>query len=86
MKYKEINFFKGHPSSRLLPREAVIQATAAILGPETREYDNDPYNRHPLTYGSDEGALWVREQICTFLNDQLFKSKMGLGAGHGQTI
>ncbi|CAI4038622.1 hypothetical protein SMKI_05G2340 [Saccharomyces mikatae IFO 1815] len=73
MAYREINFFKGHPSSRLLPREAVIQATAAVLGPETREYDDDPYNRHPLTYGSDEGALWVREQICTFLNDQVFK-------------
>lgn len=77
MTYREINFFKGHPSSRLLPREAVIQATAAILGPETREYDKDPYNRHPLTYGSDEGALWVREQICTFLNDQVFKFKNG---------
>ncbi|EJS43952.1 YER152C [Saccharomyces arboricola H-6] len=77
MAMEEINFFKGHPSSRLLPREAVVQATAAVLGPETREYDNDPYNRHPLTYGSDEGALWVREQICVFLNDQVFKFEAG---------
>lgn len=73
MANKEINFFKGHPSSRLLPREEIVRATAAVLGPETREYDNDPYNRHPLTYGSDEGALWVREQICEFLNDQVFR-------------
>lgn len=77
MANSEINFFKGHPSSRLLPREAVIEATAAVLGPQTREYDNDPCNRHPLTYGSDEGALWVREQICRFLNEQVFKFKDG---------
>ncbi|KOH00101.1 2-aminoadipate transaminase DI49_1561 [Saccharomyces eubayanus] len=80
MANKEINFFKGHPSSRLLPRDEVVRATAAVLGPETREYDNDPYNRHPLTYGSDEGALWVREQICGFLNDQVFKFEGGAPA------
>lgn len=67
------NFFKGHPSFRLLPNRAVIAATTKLLDPEFRDYDDDTNNRHPLTYGSDEGAYWVRDAITTFNNDQTFR-------------
>lgn len=68
-----INFFKGHPSFRLLPNKAIIEATTELLTPDERDYDSDTNNRHPLTYGSDEGALWVREAICNFNNDMTFR-------------
>lgn len=68
-----INYFKGHPSFRLLPNEEIVEATRQLLTSETRDYDDDTRNRHPLTYGPDEGALWVRQQICDF-NNRLFGS------------
>lgn len=68
-----INFFKGHPSYRLLPNKEIIEATTTLLSPDSRNYDNDTANRHPLTYGSDEGAYWVRDAISSFLNDEAFK-------------
>ncbi|KAG0658896.1 hypothetical protein C6P45_002050 [Maudiozyma exigua] len=68
-----LNFFKGHPSFRLLPNKEIIRATSELLTPESRDFDAETDNRHPLTYGSDPGALWVRETICSFLNDQVFK-------------
>lgn len=67
-----INFFKGHPSHRLLPNKEIINATTELLSPETRSYDSQTENRHPLTYGSDEGSLWVRNEICEFNNDNIF--------------
>lgn len=63
-----INFFKGHPSYRLLPGKRVAEAATQLLSPDKRDFDNVPCNRHPLTYGSDEGALWVRQAICDFSN------------------
>lgn len=68
----EYNFFKGHPSNDLLPRQAILEASQQLLAPEEREYDKDPQNRHPLTYGTDEGAIWVRESIANYLNDNIF--------------
>lgn len=68
-----INFFKGHPSYRLLPNHEIVEATTDLLTPDSRDYDDDTTNRHPLTYGSDEGAYWVREAICDFLNESVFK-------------
>ena len=68
-----INFFKGHPSYRLLPNREIVAATTALLTPTSRDYDEDTTNRHPLTYGSDEGAYWVRQAICDFLNERVFK-------------
>lgn len=72
-----INFFKGHPSFRLLPNDSIIEATKELLENDKREYDDDPMNRHPLTYGANEGALWVREAICNFNNDKIFKFEKG---------
>ena len=68
-----INFFKGHPSFRLLPNKVVAEAAAQLLVTGDRDYDADTLNRHPLTYGSDEGALWVREAITRFNNDETFR-------------
>lgn len=67
-----INFFKGHPAFRLLPNKEILEATTELLTPATRPYDADTENRHPLTYGSDLGALWVREQIARFNNEKIF--------------
>ncbi|KAL3234622.1 hypothetical protein RNJ44_03384 [Nakaseomyces bracarensis] len=63
-----INLFKGHPSFRLLPNDEIIDATRELLAPAAREYDEDTNNRHPLTYGADEGAVWVRQNVCDFNN------------------
>lgn len=71
-----INFFKGHPSFRLLPGKQISEATKELLTPDTRDFDDDTRNRHPLTYGSDEGALWVRDTICHFNNDDAFRFKL----------
>lgn len=68
-----INLFKGHPSFRLLPTRLVSEATTELLEGSSRDYDDDTENRHPLTYGSDEGALWVREAITKFNNDKTFR-------------
>lgn len=73
-----INFFKGHPSFRLLPRNAVIEATRELLEPENREYDDVDADRHPLTYGPDEGSFWVRAAIANFTND-CFRLESELG-------
>lgn len=73
----DINFFKGHPSYRLLPNKAILDATTQLLTPSVRDYDSDTHNRHPLTYGSDEGSLWVREEISSFNNEQVFKFAEG---------
>lgn len=67
-----INFFKGHPSNRLLPNKEIINATTELLNSDTRSYDSHTEDRHPLTYGSDEGALWVRNEICKFNNTEIF--------------
>ncbi|CDO94141.1 unnamed protein product [Kluyveromyces dobzhanskii CBS 2104] len=64
-----INFFKGHPSYRLLPREAIVEAASQLLTPEVRDYDDVDEDRHPLTYGPDEGSKWVRTAVAKFTND-----------------
>lgn len=71
-----INFFKGHPSFRLLPGKEVALAAEELLTPKRRDFDDDTRNRHPLTYGSDEGALWVRRVICDFNNNETFRFAM----------
>lgn len=68
-----INFFKGHPTFKLLPRNEIINATTQLLSPNERSYDDQTENRHPLTYGSDEGAYWVRDEIAKFNNDKIFQ-------------
>ncbi|CAR26492.1 hypothetical protein ZYGR_0H03050 [Zygosaccharomyces rouxii] len=73
----DINFFKGHPSFRLLPGKQIAEAAKELLTPDIRDFDDDTRNRHPLTYGSDEGALWVRETICHFNNDEAFRLSPG---------
>lgn len=62
-----ITFFKGSPNNELLPNEEILKAYTAVLG-EKHETDNDEENRHPLTYGSDEGAYIVRKEISDWIN------------------
>lgn len=63
-----IDFFVGHPTYRLLPRKEILDASTKVLVPEKRDYDLDKQSRHPLTYGSDQGSLWVRESIADWTN------------------
>ncbi|ODV61926.1 2-aminoadipate transaminase [Ascoidea rubescens DSM 1968] len=69
---REINLFKGYASPRLLPRLEILEASSRILRPEKRTYDEDPENKHPLLYGTDIGALWVREEIAQWSNSIFF--------------
>ncbi|CDR37571.1 CYFA0S01e12398g1_1 [Cyberlindnera fabianii] len=75
MASKTINFFKGHPTETLLPNKTIVEATAALLT-GTRDYDYDPEERHPLTYGSDQGARWVRGEVAKF-HKRVFGEKCG---------
>lgn len=68
---EQINFFKGFPTENLLPNKQIVEATSELLLND-REYDLDPSNKHPLSYGSDPGALWVRDEITRFSN-RVFK-------------
>ncbi|CCH41559.1 hypothetical protein BN7_1100 [Wickerhamomyces ciferrii] len=72
-----INFAKGHPTNSLFPNKTIVEATSSLLLND-RDYDLDPANRHPLTYGADDGALWVREEVSNFVNRTIepkFESK-----------
>lgn len=70
-----INLFKGHPSDDLFPEKEVLAAAASLLSRDRPE-DDDDENRHPLTYGPDQGALYVRDLIAKWVTDreQLEKS------------
>ncbi|ODV85982.1 hypothetical protein CANARDRAFT_7343 [[Candida] arabinofermentans NRRL YB-2248] len=68
------NFFKGHPSTELLPTKQILTATTSIL----KRFDNtdDSYDgfsdTHPLNYGPDLGNLEVRKLIADW-NTKNFK-------------
>ncbi|KAH3666718.1 hypothetical protein WICMUC_005535 [Wickerhamomyces mucosus] len=63
------NFFKGHPTDSLYPSQDIVEATTKLLlSPNSNFDEKDPRNRHPLSYGSDEGAIWVRDEIAKFSN------------------
>ncbi|ODV97333.1 hypothetical protein PACTADRAFT_49065 [Pachysolen tannophilus NRRL Y-2460] len=71
MSSKTINFFKGHPTSDLLPSLEILEATTNVLkaaDAEPFKYDNDTENRSPLQYGSDLGNLDIRQIIANWIN------------------
>lgn len=64
-KYPLINFFKGHPTKTLLPREQLANGfSKVLLESDYSSYDEDPLNQPPLTYGTDPGNLDVRKTIA----------------------
>ncbi|TID31250.1 hypothetical protein CANINC_000193 [Pichia inconspicua] len=68
------NFFKGHPSTDLLPTEAILEASKSVLttfNNSMAHYDGRD-NTHPLNYGPDLGNLEVRSLISQW-NDRLFQ-------------
>lgn len=83
-----INFFPGHPTPRLLPREEILEASNRVLFPSSDsvvnyETYNDPVQRDPLTYASDEGALWVRTAVADWVNKKFsLKDKQLTKPGH----
>lgn len=65
MAFPDINFFKGHPTKTLLPRAQLAEAFKQVLvGTDYLDYDNDPLNQPPLTYGTDPGNYDVRKTIA----------------------
>lgn len=72
MTFPDINFFKGHPTKTLLPRQQLADAFKKVLvDTDYLDYDNDPLNQPPLTYGTDPGNLDVRKTIATW-SDRFF--------------
>ncbi|GME86090.1 unnamed protein product [Ambrosiozyma monospora] len=67
------NFFKGHPSTNLLPTKEILEATQKVLSRFDGTLDNyDGFNdTHPLNYGPDLGNLEVRKLIASW-NDKNF--------------
>ena len=67
-----INFFKGHPTNSLLPSKEIANSYKnVLLEYDYTKYDNDPLNRHALTYGADAGNLDTRKAINNW-NDKYF--------------
>ncbi|KAI5956763.1 YEY2 [Candida jiufengensis] len=67
-----INFFKGHPSTNLLPSKTIADTYSKVLvnNSDYLEYDNDPNNQHPLAYGTDPGNLEIRQTISDWVNSK----------------
>lgn len=70
------NFFKGHPSTELLPADEILKASQKILTTFYKSMGNydGREDTHPLNYGPDLGNLEVRTAISKW-NDRLFKLK-----------
>ncbi|KAI5962985.1 YEY2 [Candida pseudojiufengensis] len=67
-----INFFKGHPSTQLLPSKLIADTYSKVLinNSDYLDYDNDPNNQHPLAYGTDSGNLDIRNTISNWVNSK----------------
>ncbi|ODV91691.1 hypothetical protein CANCADRAFT_74403 [Tortispora caseinolytica NRRL Y-17796] len=61
-----IDFFVGHPTTRLLPTKEFLAASVNLLNQESPGDDHDLMERHPMNYGSDQGALSVRKKIAAW--------------------
>lgn len=59
-----INFFKGHPTSTLLPNTRIANAyNDVLLNSDYLSFNEDADNQHPLQYGTDPGNLETRKAI-----------------------
>lgn len=65
-KLAAFNFFKGHPSTELLPSEEILKASQKVLTTfnKTMAYYDGRDNTHPLNYGPDLGNKEVRQLIA----------------------
>lgn len=64
-----INFFKGYPSSLLLPNDELVAAyRKVIVENQYQDYELSPDNCHPLQYGTDPGNLEIRERLVRWSN------------------
>lgn len=74
---KQINFFKGHPTLDLLPKEELSNAfTRVIRDTAHTDYESDPDNRHPLQYGTDPGNLTARQALAQWVNKQFDRDSL----------
>mmetsp|Transcript_6226 Transcript_6226/g.7696 ORF Transcript_6226/g.7696 Transcript_6226/m.7696 type:complete len:441 (+) Transcript_6226:398-1720(+) len=72
-----INFFKGHPTNSLLPAKEIADSyKKVLLEYDYSKYDNDPLNRHALTYGADAGNLDTRKVISKWNNKYFGRNDM----------
>lgn len=70
-----MNFFKGHPSLELLPRDELAEMFESVISETPLSgFESDPYNRHPLQYGTDLGNLTTRSAIAEWLDIQFSRS------------
>lgn len=68
------NFWKGHPSARLLPVQEILEATQTVLANVNQNHFDGIDNTHPLNYGPDLGNLSVRSAVAAW-NDSWFGPK-----------
>ncbi|CAH2355817.1 uncharacterized protein CLIB1423_35S00276 [[Candida] railenensis] len=67
-----INFLKGHPTHSLLPTAQIAETyKKVLLDSDYLDYETDPLNQHPLSYGTDPGNYDVRQSIGKW-NDRNF--------------
>lgn len=69
-----INFFKGHPLTRLLPLKQLAAAYAEVLAADYGDYEGSSDNRNPLTYGTDEGNLDVRQTLARWVGKHYLRT------------
>lgn len=62
-----INFFKGHPTTRLLPGKELSETFTQVLNQNYDQYEDDADNQHPLAYGTDPGNLDIRTTISKWI-------------------
>lgn len=68
-----INFFKGHPSTELLPKNELASAySKVLLETDFLSYEDDAKNRGPLQYGTDAGNYEVRQSISNWNNQEFY--------------
>lgn len=64
-----INFFKGHPTVSLLPKEELAAAYRKVIVDNVYwDFESDTANRHPLQYGTDPGNLTIRDCVAKWSN------------------
>lgn len=73
-----INFFKGHPSTKLLPSDRLATAFKEVLvNSDYSQYETEAHNQNPLAYGTDHGNYDVRKSVSDW-NNRTFGFKLSI--------
>lgn len=74
---KPVNFFKGHPTLSLLPKEQLADAyRKVIVENDYGDFESNADNRHPLQYGTDPGNFTIRESLSKWSNSKFGRTNI----------